>query len=201
VASVVVSGLVIPLAIADHPALNFCNTRAGWGSDAPKEYLHTHAHLTVWARENGLLPPAVADRVRRAGGAEPEAAAAVVARAIALRSALYAVLLGRAGSGDWAVVTKEVRLAAAAHELVPGSHGPASWRLTDESRLDGPVSAVAWAAARLLTSPMVERVAACPGAGCGWVFADPRGRRRWCSMAWCGNRAKARRFAERNRTT
>jgi predicted RNA-binding Zn ribbon-like protein len=34
---------------------------------------------------------------------------------------------------------------------------------------------------------------------CGWVFADPSGRRRWCSMAWCGNRSKVRRHAARAR--
>ncbi|MGE5829869.1 MAG: CGNR zinc finger domain-containing protein [Micromonosporaceae bacterium] len=41
-------------------------------------------------------------------------------------------------------------------------------------------------------------MSACPGEICGWLFADPRGRRRWCSMAWCGNRAKARRYARRH---
>jgi predicted RNA-binding Zn ribbon-like protein len=63
--------------------------------------------------------------------------------------------------------------------------------------LDLPLLAVAWAAADLLTS--TGTVAACPGTGCGWLFADPRGRRRWCSMALCGNRAKARRHAGRAR--
>jgi predicted RNA-binding Zn ribbon-like protein len=58
--------------------------------------------------------------------------------------------------------------------------------------------AVALAAEDLLTSDLVGYVAACPGVGCGWLFADRRRRRRWCSMAACGNRAKARRYAERH---
>jgi predicted RNA-binding Zn ribbon-like protein len=62
-----------------------------------------------------------------------------------------------------------------------------------------PLLAVVWSAAALLTSPSARGVAACPGNGCGWIFADPRGRRRWCSMAWCGNRNKARRHAQRRR--
>jgi predicted RNA-binding Zn ribbon-like protein len=31
------------------------------------------------------------------------------------------------------------------------------------------------------------------------VFLDPSHRRRWCIMAVCGNRAKARRYADRRR--
>jgi predicted RNA-binding Zn ribbon-like protein len=196
-ASVVVDGLVVPLAITDDPALNFCNTRAGWGAPAPKEYLHTHAHLAVWAGHVGLLTPAVAARQRRLGEAAPEAASAVVTRAVALRSALYAALLGRATERDWARVNTEVRAAAAVASLSPGP--PATWTFLSKSIVEHPLHLVTWAAMTLLTGPDAARVAACPGAGCGWVFADPRGRRRWCSMAWCGNRNKARRHAERHR--
>jgi predicted RNA-binding Zn ribbon-like protein len=195
-ASVVVDGLVVPLAVTADPALNFCNTRAGWGAPSPKEYLHSHAHLAVWAGQVGLLEPAAVARQRRLGAAAPDAAAAVIDRAVALRSALYAVLLEGGARRDWAIVNAEVRSAAAASGLSPGR--PATWTL-EQSTVDGPLHAVAWAAAALLTGPDADRVAACPGEGCGWVFADPRGRRRWCSMAWCGNRNKARRHAERSR--
>ena len=95
-ASFVVDGLVVPVSVAGHPALDFCNTRAGWAEPAPKEYLHTHAHLSVWARENGLVQPASMAALTRAAAADPTAAADVVARAVALRSALYAVLVGPA---------------------------------------------------------------------------------------------------------
>ena len=89
---------------------------------------------------------------------------------------------------------------AAAPTLVPAPGGamPARWWL-DPTAAAAPLSAVAWAAAGFLTAPAAAAVGACPGAGCGWVFADPRGRRRWCSMAWCGNRAKANRHARRRR--
>jgi predicted RNA-binding Zn ribbon-like protein len=72
------------------------------------------------------------------------------------------------------------------------------WTL--DTGIEQPLLAVVWSAAHLLTSPDAPGVAACPGPGCGWIFADPRGRRRWCSMAWCGNRDKVRRFAQRRRT-
>ncbi len=39
------------------------------------------------------------------------------------------------------------------------------------------------------------RLKCCPSDHCGWLFVDETGnsRRRWCSMASCGNRTKARR--------
>jgi predicted RNA-binding Zn ribbon-like protein len=201
VASYVVDGLTIPVAVTDQPALNFCNTRASWGSPTPKEYLHTHAHLTVWARENGLVRPTEVPKQRRLAAAEPDRAGEVVSRAVAFRSALYAALLGTAGPREWATVNAEVRAAGAAASLVPSpGRGSASWDIEERSTVELPLSAVVWSAAHLLTSSLAGVVAACPGQGCGWVFADPRGRRRWCSMAWCGNRSKARRHAERSRS-
>jgi predicted RNA-binding Zn ribbon-like protein len=192
VASYEVDGLIVPIAVANHPALNFCNTRAGWGAPTPKEYLKSQAHLTVWAREQGLLTPAACTRLRRAPTAT---GAPVVVRAIALRSALYAVLLGTGRPADWATVNAEVRAAAGHIRLT--STRPAAWTLPETPTVDSPLWAVAWSVGQLLTSPAATQAAACPGAGCGWIFADPRGRRRWCSMAWCGNRNKARRHAAR----
>jgi predicted RNA-binding Zn ribbon-like protein len=39
----------------------------------------------------------------------------------------------------------------------------------------------------------------CDGHDCGWLFLDTSkaGRRRWCSMDVCGNRAKAQRYRRR----
>jgi predicted RNA-binding Zn ribbon-like protein len=40
----------------------------------------------------------------------------------------------------------------------------------------------------------LERVKICPADDCRWAFHDNsrNGSRQWCSMAVCGNRAKAR---------
>jgi predicted RNA-binding Zn ribbon-like protein len=190
VASYEVDGLIIPVIVTNHPALNFCNTRAGWGAPTPKEYLKTYAHLVLWSRENGLLSAEAAAHLRPLPTGGP-----VLARALALRSALYAVLLGADRSADWTTVNAEVRAAAAVAHLTPTR--PAAWALPPKPTVDTPLWAVAWAAGELLTSPAAAQAAACPGQGCGWIFADPRGRRRWCSMAWCGNRNKARRHAAR----
>lgn len=45
----------------------------------------------------------------------------------------------------------------------------------------------------------MKRVKICPADRCGWLFLDEskNGRRRWCSMDLCGNRAKARRHYQK----
>lgn len=192
-ASYIVDGLVLPVSVGGHPLLDFCNTRAGWGAPTPKEYLHSYPHLARWAVENGLLPEMTS--------AGPAQGRRLVERAVALRDALYAVLVTHdAGEREWSVIEREVRAAGPTLASNQDGPAPAAWRL-DSHAPEAPLAAVAWSAAGFLTSPAARSVRACPGAGCGWVFTDPKGRRRWCSMAWCGNRAKARRHAERVRGT
>ena len=54
-------------------------------------------------------------------------------------------------------------------------------------------------AAELLTSPRF-RIKQCADPQCGWLFVDrSQGKkRRWCRMADCGNRAKARKYYRRH---
>lgn len=212
-ASVVVDGLTLPISVGGHPALDFCNTRAGWGAPQPKEYLVSHSHLALWAAENGLLDRAEIVPLRRLAERAGDAAQQVLVRAVRFRDALYDVLAGAAAPASWTGVHTEVSAATAALRLRPPTPrrphtardsdmvvGCASWELVVGRGVDHlalPLLAVAWSAAGLLTSIDLNRVAACPGASCGWLFHDPRGRRRWCSMAWCGNRAKARRHSAR----
>lgn len=58
------------------------------------------------------------------------------------------------------------------------------------------------AAVDLLVSSSHGLVRQCAGEGCGWLFVDRSnaGKRRWCSMADCGNRNKALRHYHRTRT-
>ena len=68
--------------------------------------------------------------------------------------------------------------------------------------------ALAEALARV-AEPLVEAIAAgdtarfriCANDDCRWVFEDKSrgGRRRWCDMSSCGNRAKVRRFRSKRR--
>jgi len=54
---------------------------------------------------------------------------------------------------------------------------------------------VLWSAGDLLAGAVHRHVRRCANERCLWLFLDQSkgGTRRWCDMASCGNRAKARR--------
>jgi predicted RNA-binding Zn ribbon-like protein len=208
------SGVRLPDAVGGHPALDFCNTRAGWGEDAPKEYLQDAEALLLWCLEQHLLQDgtvaALRDRVR----GDDDAAAVMLGAALELREAVHDVALGTRDGEPWDVVAGWALRARAAGRLVPAyvldaagaelaKEDPvaaARWELDEpEADLDAPLLAIAHMVDDLLTSPSGTTVGACPGTGCGWLFTDRRRRRRWCSMAACGNREKVRRHAQRAR--
>ena len=195
-----VDGLTLPAKVAGDPALELCNTWAGWNGGDAGDYLKTYDHLAVWAGWQGLLDERTVRELRRAAGRRPSQAPAALARARAFRGALYPVVQGGGTDEDWGVVSREAERAAARARFVRRGTG-GTWDLSPGGRpdLDLPVLAAAHAAADLLSSEDLELVNACPGSGCGWLFLDVRGRRKWCSMQSCGNRAKVRRFAERHR--
>ena len=60
---------------------------------------------------------------------------------------------------------------------------------------------VLWSAGDLLTGGKLDKVKRCANPECGWLFLDDSraGKRRWCSMQSCGNRAKAKRHYHRSR--
>jgi predicted RNA-binding Zn ribbon-like protein len=188
----VTDGVLVPVPLAGDPALELCNTFAGWGEDAGREYLLSYEHLVVWARERGFVAARDATQIARDGRASPREAARVLERATHLRQAFYAVATADATEADRAAVAREAELAAASARLEWGPRG-AGWVLP--ATLELPLLAVARRIGSFVTDPV--RVGRCPGEVCGWLFADPRDRRRWCSMATCGNRAKVRRHAAR----
>ena len=53
---------------------------------------------------------------------------------------------------------------------------------------------LAEAAATLLASPAIGLVRRCEGPGCRMLFLPAHPRRRWCSPATCGNRARVARY-------
>jgi predicted RNA-binding Zn ribbon-like protein len=192
-----VDGLVLPIGLGGHPAVDFCNTYAGWNEPAGEDYLQSYDHLAVWAAANGLIAEEAALRLRRRAARNRADAGAALRRALRLRTALYGLCLDPHPGSDWNVVAAEARAAASAAVLA-FSEGEPEWRLPDGTGLALPRLAVARAAADLLTSGALGAVRPCPGRGCGWLFLDPSGRRRWCTMAICGNRAKVRRHHERS---
>lgn len=69
------------------------------------------------------------------------------------------------------------------------------------SEVGDAVAALAAPIVAELASGRPDRFRTCANDTCGWSFYDasPTGRRRWCDMKTCGNRAKAARHRERAR--
>jgi predicted RNA-binding Zn ribbon-like protein len=194
-------GLVLPRAIGGDAALDLVNTFAGWdrpsGASA-REYLQSYDHLVLWASSVGMVADADVTPLRHAGHRDPAAAEEVVHRARQLRSSVHDLLLDQEGTGAAAALRT-------VHDLAGRAVAAARMRweppLTMEfaDGVEGPLDKVAWHCLLFLATADAARVRACPGRGCGWLFTDTTGRRRWCRMEWCGNRAKARAHARRHR--
>ncbi len=194
-----VDGKRLPAAIAGHPALELCNTWAGWNSPPGTggDYLVDYDTLAVWAGDRAGLTATQTTAAREAAAAAGDQAARVLREARRFRSHLYTLLTGAASDSATAEVARLAHEARAAQRLRRAEDGTLSWQLPLDNPVRLPLLAAALAASDLLTGPQREAVHACPGHECGWLFLDPRGRRKWCVMAVCGNRAKARAHAER----
>jgi predicted RNA-binding Zn ribbon-like protein len=176
----------LPSFIGGVTCLDFVNTVDPRHDDLRDDCLRDYAQLLRWAVE-----------VR--SQEEPGLADAVHGRALELREALYRMFTTQPAKGDLARLTDEAHRAWARAELA-GTTGGWAWRWDAAADLEGVLWPIARSAAELLTSGQLGRVRECEGlSGCGWLFLDTskNGRRRWCDMRVCGNRAKARRHRQR----
>lgn len=194
-ASVVVDGVRMPVLVSGHPALDFCNTLVGWGEPDLVEALVSYEALVRFTAYLGLLGPAQVDQLLATADVSRATASQVLRRARELRGATYDIVTSAAGPRQWSVVRRAVGSAAAAGVLEEGEESLGRWAYDVRSAgLATPLHLLAWQVSDLLTASPPARVGRCPGRQCGWVFIN-RGNRRWCIMATCGNRAKARRHA------
>jgi predicted RNA-binding Zn ribbon-like protein len=186
--------------------LDFTNTVGSWADSRGTEKLHDYEDLLRWAAHAGALDARARSRLRRLADGEPQAAARVHFRAIAFRNALYAVLRSHIGglrpaAAQLALLNREFSALTSSGRLI--SEGERfAWRWGGASEdLAQLLWPVAQSAAGLLTSGDLKRVGHCVNEECGWLFIDSsrNGRRRWCSMRDCGNRAKVNRFNARRR--
>lgn len=188
-------------------SLDFANTVDWHASQRPIEFLTSYSELVAWSVHAEVLTQGQGEQLRQEAAAHPADAEAVLRRAISLREATYRVFSAishglRPEESDLTVLNTELAGLLAQSRL--GWRGDSlDWQWAGGARaLDRMLWAVVRDASDLLTSGELDRVGQCADQRCGWLFLDTsRNRsRRWCSMAYCGNRAKARRHYERSRT-
>jgi DNA-binding SARP family transcriptional activator/predicted RNA-binding Zn ribbon-like protein len=182
----------LPWSTSGDPALEFCNTWAGWhGPPLPgSEWLRTYRTLAVWAGHLDLAEDWLVTALLRQARQRPREADAVLEEARELRTQLYACLTDPDDGRAFKAVAEAAEDAAKVSAFVRGEDGLGRWRLPPAAGLRLPVLAVARSAAELLGHPRRFTVRVCPGKGCGWLFPDDSGRRRWCSLGICGKETR-----------
>jgi predicted RNA-binding Zn ribbon-like protein len=168
--------------------LDFANTRYLRGQDTPTETLKAPADLAGWAKAPKAPAPKEFDQ------------------AIALREALYRLFDAQAEGKAPAAHDLEMLNHALAHAPARTAlkHGRDGYDWDVDTRSGTALALLApvlWSAGDLLAGPRLDRVRRCANPECGWLFLDDSraGKRRWCSMASCGNRAKARRHYHKSK--
>lgn len=182
-----------PLFVGDDLALDFINTRYGVGA-AHRECFVDDASVMAWLKSAGVLPDDV-------DGAPP----GLMSLALELRENAKGLLTAAKSHGDaHASVVNRVLEAGRASRALAWDSASQSFTVVVQRRHDDAASLlepVAQAVVTLLTDTPLERVRQCEAHDCTLLFHDltKSHRRRWCSMAACGNRMKVAAFRSRQK--
>jgi predicted RNA-binding Zn ribbon-like protein len=152
----------------------------------------------------GLVSDDRAARLRPFLTTEPQAVDAVLLRILRLRESLCAIFAsivdGSSFPASWVEPVNQVLRVTEGHDELVSHKG--SWSLQfvgRESGLDWLLAAIARSAAELLVEGSRAPIRRCANPSCRLLFYDDSRtrRRRWCSMAVCGNRHKVAAFLRR----
>ena len=178
--------------LGDQPALDMMNTvvqgEETWQSDAD---------VMAWLAAAGQLPCAGAPTP-----AAPGQPGALLAAARALRETIRAAVVARKAGAPLELGPLNAALAHAQRHLVLVAESGGGLTLQSRYAAGTPqqlLAPLAEAAARLLATADFKLVRKCEDHACTLWFLDrtKSHRRRWCSMALCGNRNKVAAFRQR----
>jgi predicted RNA-binding Zn ribbon-like protein len=190
--------------IGNELAVDFANTvyaPAGGGST-----LARWADLVDFLAATGTIAATAVAPLRARQQATPGACALALSEALALRSTLRQILpalsAGKPMRPGWVhAINQILRFETGCPRIVGGRD---RFRLAFSPSDDRPVrllGPIVHSAARLIVAGVNAKVRKCANPRCILYFRDTSrtGRRRWCSMAGCGNRAKVSAFLARSR--
>ena len=186
--------------IADSPGLDFLNSIAT-PVDAPVDWLDSGDGLVAWLAEANLIPAHALDAL--AEQAAPGELDKVADQARVLREWFRGFVRKHMGRPLTPKAMRELGPLNALLERDEAFSRIEVHRDSDGARLElqttrrwrSPESLllpIGQALARCVCEEDFASIRACEGQRCTLIFADRtrRQRRRWCSMAMCGNRAK-----------
>ncbi|OWK40872.1 CGNR zinc finger domain-containing protein [Fimbriiglobus ruber] len=195
--------------VGDHLAMDFLNSKAMPAGEWI-EWLRDGADLVDWLEKSSAIDAATASKFR-ADRANAGALDGVAEEARTLREWFRAFVSKYVGRPLPPIAVKELaplnRLLARGDsysqiEVAAAGDHPAQWRrIRRWTAPDQLLQPIAEAIGDLVSREDFRLIRACEGSACVLMFLDKtKGHaRRWCSMAVCGNRAKA--AAHRARAT
>jgi predicted RNA-binding Zn ribbon-like protein len=171
----------------------------------PLEKLPSLDTALAWFVDRGVIHREGADRAHAKVATDPATAQKDLDRVHTVRGALREVAEAIADKraprvGALQTVNKALH-ARQVIELVPAPDGVNVDHRHVGDPIDDALARLAEPLVIELTAGHPERIRMCASDTCQWVFYDASrtGRRRWCDMATCGNRAKAARYRARAR--
>jgi predicted RNA-binding Zn ribbon-like protein len=119
----------------------------------------------------------------------------------ALRRAFSSMIRKQRATAECVEPLNEILRITEGHDELVNQNGP--WKLefvAREGGLDWLLAAVARSGAEIIAEGANARIRICANSNCGLFFYDDSRthRRRWCSMAVCGNRSKVAAFARKH---
>ena len=191
-----------PLLVGGRLAVDFANIPSYPGN--PAEQL-SWEELISFLQAARIVSAERGSSLMALSGTDPGAAQALLSRAVNLRDALrkaFAALVKKEEVVPECVdpINQILRITEGHDELVFDGQ---DWKLEFQAReggLDWLLAAIARSAAEIVVEGAHARLRACANSACGLFFSDKSRtrRRRWCSMAVCGNRHKVASFARRH---
>ncbi|WP_221567943.1 CGNR zinc finger domain-containing protein [Alkalihalobacillus sp. TS-13] len=188
--------------IGERLCLDFANTVSWHDSKQSQEWLTSYEKLVNWCLHADILKKQQSLLLLKKAEERPSEAKKVLQQAIELRESIFQIFSSisnekRPTSKDLSILNSALVNAYKMMRIVPEENKFSLDFLNREETLDGMLPPIVQSTVNILISEKeLSRVKKCEGDPCGWLFLDTsRNRsRRWCSMADCGNRAKARRF-------
>jgi predicted RNA-binding Zn ribbon-like protein len=194
--------------VGERLCMDFINT-VSWRESADKrrDWFTSYVKLVDWSIHAEVLTASQAQNLLIEAGENPSQAEETLKQAVELREVMYRIFKSISkktspNEQDLAHFNKSVSHFYRSLQVIQDEDQFTLKFKQTEKTLDTMLPPILQSAVDLLVSKSeLERVKQCEGDPCGWLFFDTsRNRsRRWCSMADCGNRAKVRRYYQKEK--
>lgn len=187
-----------PRLVGGRLALDFVNTMSRQASVSWER-------LILFLQAAQIVTPERGAQLLSLPQSDPQAAELLLRKAQRLGAALHkaftAMLRKQKMIPEWIEPVNEILRITEGHDELVAPNG--AWKIefvAREGGLDWLLAAVARSGAEIIAEGAQARLRLCANSHCGLFFYDlsRTHRRRWCSMAVCGNRSKVAAFARKH---